>query len=60
MLESKGVLIATGSKGIMRSTDNGKHWEWVIKEDHAWCQYFIYKVYIFIYNPNSLCWWISK
>lgn len=32
MLESEGVLIATGSKGIMRSTDNGEHWEWVIKE----------------------------
>ena len=32
MLESEGVLIATGSKGIMRSTDNGNHWEWVIKE----------------------------
>lgn len=32
MLESEGVLIATGTKGIMRSTDNGEHWKWVIKE----------------------------
>lgn len=32
MLESEGVLIATGSKGIMRSTDNGEHWKWVISE----------------------------
>lgn len=29
---SAGVLISTGSKGIRRSTDNGKHWEWVVRE----------------------------
>ncbi|RZK46587.1 MAG: hypothetical protein EOO94_02445 [Pedobacter sp.] len=27
-----GVMIATDQKGIKRSTDNGKHWEWVIAE----------------------------
>ena len=32
IVESKGVLIATGQKGIMRSTDNGEQWEWVIRE----------------------------
>ena len=32
MVESDGVLIAAGQKGIMRSTDNGKHWQWVISE----------------------------
>ena len=30
--KSAGVLISTGSEGIRRSTDNGKHWEWVIRE----------------------------
>lgn len=32
VVESAGVLIATGQKGIMRSTDNGEHWQWVISE----------------------------
>ncbi len=32
MVESDGVLVATGQKGIRRSTDNGKNWEWVIRE----------------------------
>ena len=32
MVESAGVLIATGQKGIMRSADKGEHWEWVISE----------------------------
>ena len=32
MVESEGVLIGTGQNGIMRSTDNGEHWEWVISE----------------------------
>jgi photosystem II stability/assembly factor-like uncharacterized protein len=32
LVESEGVLIATGGKGIMRSTDNGEHWQWVISE----------------------------
>jgi photosystem II stability/assembly factor-like uncharacterized protein len=32
VVESEGVLIATGSKGIKRSADNGKHWQWVISE----------------------------
>jgi photosystem II stability/assembly factor-like uncharacterized protein len=32
IVESEGVLIATGQKGIRRSTDNGEHWEWVISE----------------------------
>jgi photosystem II stability/assembly factor-like uncharacterized protein len=32
VVESEGVLIATGQKGIMRSTDNGEHWQWVISE----------------------------
>jgi photosystem II stability/assembly factor-like uncharacterized protein len=31
-LESEGVLIATGTEGIKRSTDNGEHWQWVISE----------------------------
>jgi hypothetical protein len=31
-VESEGVILGTGSKGIMRSTDNGEHWEWVISE----------------------------
>jgi hypothetical protein len=32
IVESDGVLIARDRKGIKRSTDNGKHWEWVISE----------------------------
>ena len=32
IVEAEGVLLATGQKGIMRSTDNGEHWEWVISE----------------------------
>ena len=32
MVESEGVLLAAGQKGIMRSTDNGERWEWVISE----------------------------
>lgn len=32
VVESKGVLIATGQRGIRRSTDDGEHWEWVIRE----------------------------
>jgi photosystem II stability/assembly factor-like uncharacterized protein len=32
VVESEGVLIGTGQKGIMRSTDHGEHWEWVISE----------------------------
>ncbi|MEQ9377989.1 MAG: exo-alpha-sialidase [Imperialibacter sp.] len=32
ILESEGVLLATGEKGIMRSTDHGDNWEWVISE----------------------------
>lgn len=32
IIESEGVLLATGQEGIMRSTDNGDHWEWVISE----------------------------
>ena len=32
VVEAEGVLIATGSKGIKRSTDNGEHWQWVISE----------------------------
>jgi hypothetical protein len=28
----EGVLLAAGQKGIMRSTDNGEHWEWVLSE----------------------------
>jgi photosystem II stability/assembly factor-like uncharacterized protein len=32
VVQSNGVLIATGSKGIKRSTDNGEHWQWVISE----------------------------
>lgn len=30
IVESEGVLIGTGQKGIIRSTDGGEHWEWVI------------------------------
>ncbi|MDF3077677.1 MAG: exo-alpha-sialidase [Sphingobacteriaceae bacterium] len=32
IVKSEGVLIATGEKGIKRSTDNGEHWQWVISE----------------------------
>lgn len=32
VVQSDGVLIAKGSKGIKRSTDNGQHWQWVISE----------------------------
>ncbi|HEY3429910.1 MAG TPA: sialidase family protein [Cyclobacteriaceae bacterium] len=32
IVESEGVLMATGQQGIRRSTDRGKHWEWVISE----------------------------
>lgn len=32
IVEGEGVLIATGQGGIMRSTDHGEHWEWVISE----------------------------
>ena len=32
IVESAGVLLATGQQGIMRSTDHGEHWEWVISE----------------------------
>ncbi|MGC3947145.1 MAG: hypothetical protein QM762_21935 [Chryseolinea sp.] len=32
LVESKGVLIGTSSGGIMRSTDNGEHWYWAIRE----------------------------
>jgi photosystem II stability/assembly factor-like uncharacterized protein len=32
MVESEGVLMATGGNGIMRSTDKGEHWQWVISE----------------------------
>lgn len=32
VVTSEGVLIATGQKGIRRSTDNGEHWQWVISE----------------------------
>jgi len=32
VVESEGVFMATGTKGIMRSTDNGEHWEYVISE----------------------------
>jgi len=32
IVESEGVLVATGQKGIMRSTDKGEHWDWVISE----------------------------
>jgi photosystem II stability/assembly factor-like uncharacterized protein len=32
IVEAEGVLLANGQNGIMRSTDNGEHWEWVISE----------------------------
>lgn len=32
IMEEKGVLLATGVQGIMRSTDHGDTWEWVISE----------------------------
>jgi photosystem II stability/assembly factor-like uncharacterized protein len=32
VVKSEGVLIATGGSGIMRSADNGEHWQWVISE----------------------------
>jgi photosystem II stability/assembly factor-like uncharacterized protein len=32
LVESEGVLIGAGRNGILRSTDDGEHWEWVISE----------------------------
>jgi photosystem II stability/assembly factor-like uncharacterized protein len=32
IVKAEGVIIATGQKGIRRSTDNGEHWQWVISE----------------------------
>ena len=32
LVELEGVLIGAGRNGILRSTDNGEHWEWVISE----------------------------
>lgn len=32
VVESNGVLMATSQQGIVRSTDNGEHWESVINE----------------------------
>lgn len=32
MVQSAGVIIATGQQGIKRSADNGKTWQWVISE----------------------------
>lgn len=32
IVESDGVLLATGQSGIMRSTDRGEHWDWVISD----------------------------
>jgi photosystem II stability/assembly factor-like uncharacterized protein len=32
LVESEGVLIGAGRRGILRSKDNGEHWEWVVSE----------------------------
>jgi photosystem II stability/assembly factor-like uncharacterized protein len=32
IVKAEGVILATGQKGIRRSTDNGEHWQWVISE----------------------------
>ncbi len=32
IVESEGVLVASGQQGIIRSTDKGEHWELVISE----------------------------
>ena len=32
IVESNGVLLATGAEGILRSADDGENWKWVIKE----------------------------
>jgi len=32
IVESGGILVATGEQGIMRSVDNGENWDWVISE----------------------------
>ena len=32
LVELNGVIIATGHRGIMRSTDDGENWNWVISE----------------------------
>src|SRR5688500_126361 len=32
LVVAAGVLVGRRQKGIMRSTDNGEHWEWVISE----------------------------
>lgn len=31
-VELNGVLLTTGAQGIMRSTDDGENWDWVIQE----------------------------
>jgi len=33
VVESNGVLMAININGIIRSTDDGENWDWVIKED---------------------------
>ena len=33
VVESTGVLMAINSNGIIRSTDDGENWDWVIRED---------------------------
>ena len=35
LMEENGVLIGAGQKGIVRSTDNGEHWDLVLTEDGA-------------------------
>ena len=32
LVESKGVLMATSQNGLLRSTDDGESWNWVISE----------------------------
>jgi len=32
IVASNGVLLATGNEGILRSTDDGETWKWVVKE----------------------------
>jgi photosystem II stability/assembly factor-like uncharacterized protein len=32
LVESNGVLLATSQGGILRSTDDGENWDWVISE----------------------------
>lgn len=33
LVAADGVLVGTGSKGVLRSTNGGEHWDWALTED---------------------------